>query len=347
MGSRRLRRLSAWVAALWLAGAGPAFSGSPPDRDKPLEKVLVGELPILPSVGNFIALEKGWFRELGLDVELRMFRIGTRVLPLLAKGMLDVGGGGVTAGLYNAVAAGGGIRIVADKGHHPPGDTDRPVHAIVVSKKLFPGRLDAGVIRGKRFAVSGRGNPQEIYLDLFLNEYGLSLDDVEVLTMPLPSMIAALAEGSLFGAALLEPFLTLSQKKGIGVPVMAGRELYPGQQGGVLIYSGDFMEKRREAAVRFMAGYLRGVRYFNDYLEGKVDGDEIFDIVKKHTSLDDRELFERIGKPSISPDGRLNTAGMEKDMGWLRERGYLEGVPDMSLIVDLSFIEEAVSRLEK
>jgi len=331
---------------LWLAGTllGPAGTCSAQTRR--LEKVLVGELPILPAIGSFIAKEEGYFEELGLDVEFRMFKISTKVVPLLASDMLDVGGSGISAGVYNALA-GGGARIVADRGHHPYEDSDEPVHAVVISRKLHPVELNAETLRGKRFAVSGRGSPQEIYLELFLGQYGLAMDDVEVLTMPYPNMLPGLANGSIFGAALLEPFLTISEQKGFGVPALAGRELYPGQQGGVLIFSDRFIRTRRETAVKFMIGYLRGVRSYKAYLEGDAGEGKIFDIVRKNTSLDDRELFRKIGKPALNADGRLNLEGMERDIRWLHEHGYVDVIPEMSRVVDLTFLQEANQALAK
>ena len=190
------------LKAAVLTCAGLAFAGTSTGQERPLEKVLVGELPILPSIGNFIAQEKGWFEELGLDVEFRMFKVSTKLVPLLMQGSLDVGGGGVSAGMYNALAMGGGARIVADRGHHPYEAPDRPVHGIVISGKLHPGEVQGDALKGKRFAVSGRGSPQEVYLELFLGHYGLGLGDVEVLTMPYPNMLPALAWGTVLVLSL-------------------------------------------------------------------------------------------------------------------------------------------------
>ncbi len=344
---KKTGRFPMLLKAAVLTCAGLTLAGTSMALERPLEKVLVGELPVLPSIGNFIALEKGWFEELGLDVEFRMFKVSTKLVPLLMQGSLDVGGGGVSAGMYNALAKGGGARIVADRGHHPYGDSKEPVHGIVLSGKLHRGEVQGDALRGKSFAVSGRGGPQEIYLELFLGHFGLGLGDVEVLTMPYPNMLPALAGGRVFGAALLEPFLTLSQRMGTAVPALTDKELYPGQQGGVLVFSGPFIGERRATAVKYMVGYLRGVRYYNDYLEGRVDESEIFDILSRHTAFDDIDLFKRIGKPSLNSDGGLNVEGMERDMDWFRERGYLDGRPEISRIVDLSFLDEANRLLGK
>ncbi|MDF1554260.1 MAG: ABC transporter substrate-binding protein [Deferrisomatales bacterium] len=332
---------SVLLPVIWVAT--PAVFAGQGDSER--DKVRVGELPLLPSIGTFIAMEKGYFGEQGLDIELVMFKIGTQMVPLLASGQLDVGGTGVNAGLYNAISRDGRMRMVADKGHHPYQDSAKPIHAVVISKKLYPGQLTAENLRGQVFSVSGRGNAQEIYLELFLKEHGSSLEEVQVQTMPLPGMLAALSSGAVFGASLLEPFLTLAQSKDLGVPVLANKELYPGQQGGALIYSSAFIAARPEAGVKFMVGYLKGVRDYLDFLDGKLDFDEVFDVVKKHTSMDDRGLFMRIGKPSLHPDGVLNLEGMERDVRWLHQHGYIDATPDMAELVDERFVRKALEVL--
>jgi len=80
--------------------------------------IKVGASPVVSSSGIFIAQEKGYFKDLGLNVEITPFRSsGASMTILLAKGDLDVGGGNLSTGLWNAINQGLGIKLVADKGH--------------------------------------------------------------------------------------------------------------------------------------------------------------------------------------------------------------------------------------
>ncbi len=65
----------------------------------------------------YIALEKGYFKQQNLDVEDVAFETGADMIAPLTAGQLEVGGGGVSAGFYNALSRGFDIQIVADKGH--------------------------------------------------------------------------------------------------------------------------------------------------------------------------------------------------------------------------------------
>jgi NitT/TauT family transport system substrate-binding protein len=64
----------------------------------------------------FIADKKGYFREEGLEVKVVNFRSAADMVAPLGAGQLEAGAGSASAGLYNAVARGIRIKIVADKG---------------------------------------------------------------------------------------------------------------------------------------------------------------------------------------------------------------------------------------
>ena len=63
----------------------------------------------------FIADKKGYFKAEGLAATMTSFASAAKMIAPLGTGQLDVGGGTVAAGLYNAVERGINIKIVADK----------------------------------------------------------------------------------------------------------------------------------------------------------------------------------------------------------------------------------------
>jgi ABC-type nitrate/sulfonate/bicarbonate transport system substrate-binding protein len=86
-----------------------------------LEKVKVGLLLINADAGVFAAHEKGYFREQGLAVEITYFSSsGGPQMAALTTGELDVGSGSISPGIYNSVAAGLKMRVVASKSRVGP-----------------------------------------------------------------------------------------------------------------------------------------------------------------------------------------------------------------------------------
>src|SRR5215831_12589872 len=63
----------------------------------------------------FIADKRGYFKAEGLAATMTSFASAAKMIAPLGTGQLDVGGGTVAAGLYNAVERGINIKIVADK----------------------------------------------------------------------------------------------------------------------------------------------------------------------------------------------------------------------------------------
>ena len=90
LGPRRIALLVAAACAVALLG-GPASVGAQ-------QKVKVGALKLTSSAPLFIGVEKGFFKEFGIEPELVFFQAAAPIATALATGQLDVGATGVTAG---------------------------------------------------------------------------------------------------------------------------------------------------------------------------------------------------------------------------------------------------------
>ena len=85
------------------------------------QAITVGATSSTSDAPIFIADKKGYFREEGLDVKVVNFRSAADMVAPLGAGQIEAGAGSASAGLYNAVARGIRIKIVADKASSPPG----------------------------------------------------------------------------------------------------------------------------------------------------------------------------------------------------------------------------------
>ena len=84
-------------------------------------EVSVGIASASSDAPIFIGEKKGYFRDEGIKVKTITFSSATYMVAPLGTGQLDVGGGAPSAGLYNAVARGIKLKIVADKASSQPG----------------------------------------------------------------------------------------------------------------------------------------------------------------------------------------------------------------------------------
>src|SRR5262245_26722639 len=85
------------------------------------EQVRIGISRTISDVGYYLADAMGLFRAEGIEVSISGFNSAAQMIAPLGIGDLDVGGGTVSAGFYNAVGRGILIRIVADQASMKPG----------------------------------------------------------------------------------------------------------------------------------------------------------------------------------------------------------------------------------
>src|SRR4051794_17695746 len=88
---------SAGAAAAPPGPPTPATAAARPANPPPLIPVKVSDIPNVSNAGVYIALDRGYFREAGLDVSLEIFDVTERAIPALATNQVDVGAGGINA----------------------------------------------------------------------------------------------------------------------------------------------------------------------------------------------------------------------------------------------------------
>lgn len=171
------------------------------------QSVHLGVLHAASDAGFFIAQDLGYFREQGLELDMTPFDSAARMVAPLGAGQLEIGGGAHSAGLFNAVARGVDLRLVADKGSSPSG---YGFQGLAFRRDLTEsGQLRTPAdLRGRRVALPARGITTEVALAGWLRQGGLSLSDVEVAELGFPDHITALASGAIDASVTIEPFLT-------------------------------------------------------------------------------------------------------------------------------------------
>lgn len=314
------------------------------------EKVTVGVSPTTSTGGVFVALEKGFFKDEGLDVELQVFSSSTApMLPLLAKGDLDVGGGVLTASLFDTSAGGVGLWLVADKGSVQK-DADY-LKLMVRTDLVASGRYKTySDLKGFKVGVpSLGGTSQEAAMALFLKKGGLRASDVEYVKAGY-SDAAKLFQAKAIDAYIhLEPYVADLVKSKTAVVIEGLYAIHPEQQSAAIFYSPKFAEKRRDVGVKFMKAYIRGCRAYNAaFLSDRKAAEfrELVGILTKWTSIKDEAVYANMIPAGLRDDASLNMKSLKDDVDYYVSRKYLKAAPDFSKIVDLEFVEKAKAMLE-
>ena len=314
--------------------------------DAPLDPpvtVRVGRVGALVEAGQIIALERGYFDELGLRIDYAEFDSAARMIPGLGNGQLDVGGGTVSAGLFNAVARGISVKMVGPQSRHDLGASS--LYMLVRHDLIESGEITGySDLHGRRIATPARGIITDFIAAKALALGGLDLADAEFVEMSFPDMISAFGNRAIDAAVQVEPTAAQSVNRGVAIKWREAAELSPGVQAAVVVYSPHFAAQT-DVARRWMVAYLRGVRDYNDAFMKHRGRAEIVDILARQTAVKDPALYEQMGFSYIDPNGRLDEESLGEQLAWFTQQGFVPQPPVVRESVDLSFADFAVERL--
>jgi NitT/TauT family transport system substrate-binding protein len=316
-------------------------------RADDLAPVRLGVLKIGSDAPFFLAEKLGYFAAEGIKVNYTQFQSSEQMMPLLAQGQLDVGGGAPGASLYNAVIHGSDIRAVADATSDPPGygfakllvRTDLVKSGRYKSIKDLKGMHVAGAARASSSA------PQWAHL---LAKAGLKIDDVKREALPYPQHVVAFQNGAIDAALTSEPFATRTVEVGAAVQMGSNDEFYPNQQASVILYGGPFATNNHDSGMRFLRAFVRGVRYYTDNLKnGHIDGpaaDDIIKLMATETGAPE-SVFRSVTPNAMNPNAHVNLASMRDDLAFYKEQGFIEGSITADQVVDDSFATQVIRQL--
>ncbi|MBP2325215.1 NitT/TauT family transport system substrate-binding protein [Kibdelosporangium banguiense] len=176
-------------------------------------KVTVGTLPIVDTVPLAIAQEKGYFKQEGLEVEVKSLPGGAAAVPGLANGELQFAFGNYVS-FFTAQAKGVlDIKLVADAYQATQG-----MFLIMTGKGSEVGKPLG--LAGKKIAINTKSNIVELTARSSLEAAGVDPKTVTFTEIPFPDMQAALERNNVDAAFMVEPYITQSERSAGMVPVL-------------------------------------------------------------------------------------------------------------------------------
>jgi NitT/TauT family transport system substrate-binding protein len=329
---------AALALALAAALLPAACGGSRDGAEGGLRTIRISGSPSPLFIGPiYIAEAEGYFAEQGLRTEILIIPGSTsEAVPALASGSLDVLTGRTNIGVFNAMAQGAPIRIVASQGMLVSGTC--PSDGLVIRGSL----VENGVLppldslRGRRIAVN-RNTLDGFYLDALLARAGLSIDDVETIIIPNASILDALTRGAIDYATVPEPYISSFAPTG-HILYAAANDIAPGLQTRSIIFGPTLLRERPDDGRRFLIAYLKGLRRFH---EGKTERNlDILDRGKYG-----RDVLQRACWPSTPEDGHVEIASLVEFQEWAQRRGLLDRVARPDEMWEPRFLEEASAAL--
>ncbi len=309
--------------------------------EEPL-KAKVGVLRLSSSAPVFIAQDKGYFREAGLDIELKFFDAAQPIAVATTSGDVDFGITAFTAGLYN-LAGKGTLKVIGGMSREKPG---YPLIGYFASNNAYAAGLKTPKdLAGKRVAVTQVGSSFHYSLGLLADKYGFKLADVKVLPLQSLSNAAAALKGETVDAALLpvSTARTLIDAGGAKLLGWVGDET-PWQLGAVFASTKTLAD--RPLVTRLLGALARADREYHDVIlasvaDGKAPINDktkpLLEIIAKYTN---QPVEQVVGNCAyIDPDGKLDVRNVGNQIGWLQEQGFVDKGFDVDTIIAKDYVK--------
>ncbi|WP_026453789.1 ABC transporter substrate-binding protein [Saccharomonospora iraqiensis] len=184
-----------------LGGEDDAASSGGGDSDLEQSSITVAHLPSIDVAPLYLAQEKGYFADEGLDVAIEQAASGQAATQKMIGGDADIVQSSYVPYFLAQAKGTAEVRIVADAVAAAP-DTFS-----LVAKK--DGEI-TGVedLEGKKIAVSATNTIADTIVKSLMKTNGLDYGSVEWVQVSFPDTAAAVARGDVAAGTLIEPFLT-------------------------------------------------------------------------------------------------------------------------------------------
>lgn len=325
------------VACLGLLFALEACGGGDDTASPALDKVRAVVIPVMIMSPLFIAQAEGYFADEGLDVEFVRLTRNIDAIPALAQGDVDVGAGQAAISMFNAISGGARLRGVAGLGRLA-GD-GCTFHGMVARSEVFPdgAQTDPEAFVGRRAEIDVT-LPHAYWFERALQPGGVTLEDLEVVDVPMSATVDAFINGSFDVTGIDEPRLSLLMRSGSATLWRGTEEIVPDYQVSFLFFGPSLLDERPDVGERFIAAYLRAVRQYN---EGKTERN--LEILEQSMRWSKVEL-EQMCWVTMDEDGRMFFDGLVGYQEWALARGLVERVLTEDEMIDRRFIDAAVAR---
>jgi NitT/TauT family transport system substrate-binding protein len=329
-----------WARAA-LVGLLALMASAAARADEPL-KAKIGVLRLSSSAPVFIAQDKGYFREAGLDIELKFFDAAQPIAVATTSGDVDFGITAFTAGLYN-LAGKGTLKVIGGMSREKAG---YPLIGYFASNNAYAAGLKTPKdLAGKRIAVTQVGSSFHYSIGLLADKYGFKLADVKIVPLQSLSNAAAALKGETVDAALL-PVSTAQKLMDDGGAKLLGwvGDETPWQLGAVFASPKTLANKA--LVTKLLAVLERADREYHDVILSSVkDGKAAIDvktkplleIIAKYTNLPVEQVVGNCAY--IDAGGKLDVKNVDNQIKWLQEQGFVDKGFGAAAIIDKDFVK--------
>lgn len=306
----------------------------------------LGLLHTLSPAPFYVAQERGYFRDNGVEVSFRFFQAAQPIAAAAVAGDIDVGVTALTGGFFN-LAALGTLKVIGGALHEQRGYQGS---AILASNKAFEAGLTApDKLAGHSFAITQYGSSFQYMLGRIAEAKGFDLTSMTARPVQqVPNMVAAVQTGQVDAtiaiASVAKPLAAAGQAHIIG---WVG-DIVP-YQITALFTTGTMIATQATALHGFARGYQQGVADYRDaFLRLDAQGRAIVDakteamipLLTKYVFTGDPAARAKIldGIGYYDAGGALDVKDVIAQFRWFQQQGLVKSDIDPNRLIDTSFL---------
>ena len=332
---RKFHAVLGFVAVLLLATVAHAA-----------DPLRLGLLHTLSPAPFYIAQERGYFRDEGIDLTFRFFEAAQPIAAAAVSGDIDVGVTALTGGFFN-LAEKGTLKVFGGALHEQRGYEGS---AILVSDKAYSAGLTSlDKLAGHSFAITQYGSSFHYMLGRIAEAEGFDIDRVTLRPVQqIGNMVAAVGSGQVDAtiaiASMAKPLAASGHAHIIG---WAG-DVVP-YQITALFTTGQMIAQHADLLKRFARAYQKGVAdYRAAFLRLDAQGNPIVDattdavmpLITKYVFTGDPNARQKIisGVGYYDAGGALDVSDVIAQLKWFKSQGLVKGDADPQSVIDTQFL---------
>ena len=270
----------------------------------------------------YVTLEKGFFKDEGLEIVPVMFNAGNTNLQALIGGDVQIMAGAVAE---TVIGRASGIDVKNFWG------ICNLMPFELYSQPKFTSMKEA---KGKRFAISRFGSLSDFLTRASLLHFGIDPKDVTILQIgSTPARFSALSSGGVDATIIWFP--VTENAKALGYRKLFDlKDMYPEWPYEAFAARESWLAKEKDQAMRFLRAYQKGTRYARD------NRDEAIRALRKFVKMDPAVApagYDQY-RDSFPVDGKIAEKGIGIVIDQEFETGRLKKKITIDDMVDRSFI---------
>jgi NitT/TauT family transport system substrate-binding protein len=303
--------------------------------------VKVGVVRSMANGAILLAMEKGYFKEIGVKVELEDLQSSATAMASLAQGQLNIIAGGVSAGYFNALEKNLPLIITVDR-------VTTPIrHNLMIRPDLKDQIKEIKDLKGKVIASNAPGSISTYEIGKILAKGGLAFTDVEIKNLPFPQYAVALTNKAVDAALTIPPFTYNLADKNIALPFAEADQIVEPRPLTIAVNltNTDWAKANQQLVRNYYVALMRGVRDYCQAYHGGSLRKELIDLLVKTGTEQRPELLHKYPWPARNLSGKLNVASLLDVQDWYVQNNLTRAKFPAERLVDNSYVDDANKKL--